>query len=654
MKMYNLNNASAKRLFVPFILLILLILLFKPAINKYRFYRNQNQIVVFNDTTIATGKVKFSFSLKSSSVTSAGVYRNDGTLIRTLWSGTRLAAGNYTRTWDGVDDEGLLSDAGTYNIRILSNNVTYKWEGVIGNTSDSSTGSTVHHAIKVMASMAITGHTAYYATTYNEGSESTFKFDLSNPQVKTSILNAGAAVVFAATDGTNVYWAGGDPYSKKNWFVYGTKVSDDTETDFTNGTIYKTNRGRTYKSVIDKTVKDSSVISGLAVQKRNRYLFIAHTSINEVHVLDKNTGAPVHAVKFDAPGFMGTDADDNLWIKYDRAGKAVVEKFRVNNDGSLSNLNISLNGLVNPIALAASPDNSSVLVADGGTSQQIKAYNPASGHYLWSFGSLGGYATSPDVKNDKFYFNDVRNSFSSFIAFGPDGSFWVEDTGNERVQHYNSNRSFIDRVMYIPTSYNCFVDYNDATRVFSDYLEFKIDYSKPLNPGNGSWTLIKNWGYNMAKEYDDQVQRMRGISTLGNRRTYCMLFNFSKRLWQVAELPPDGPVRMTGIIINDVNARMYGDGSIRSVSRFEAGKPTVWTKKTLTGFEGTGNPVWGKAEIMAVTQPATTNDPGYFGGGKSLLSGETTSSGVIISFDGNSYPYGKYRMAPGWCKARRE
>ena len=32
-----------------------------------------------------------------------------------------------------------------------------------------------------------------------------------------------------------------------------------------------------------------------------------------------------------------------------------------------------------------------------------------------------------------------------------------------------------------------------AARVFSDYLEFKIDYTKELKFGNGSWELYKNW-----------------------------------------------------------------------------------------------------------------------------------------------------------------
>ncbi len=46
----------------------------------------------------------FSFSLPAPANTSAGVFKADGTLVRTLWSTVRYAAGAHTEFWDGSDD----------------------------------------------------------------------------------------------------------------------------------------------------------------------------------------------------------------------------------------------------------------------------------------------------------------------------------------------------------------------------------------------------------------------------------------------------------------------------------------------------------------------------------------------------------------------
>src|ERR1700731_2578300 len=98
--------------------------------------------------------ISFSFSLPANARTSAGVFQKDGTLIKTLWSGINYAAGSHTEIWDGTDEDGrLVPDAG-YDIRVLSNNVNYTWEGVVGNTSNALSGPTVHHSFQRIHGMA--------------------------------------------------------------------------------------------------------------------------------------------------------------------------------------------------------------------------------------------------------------------------------------------------------------------------------------------------------------------------------------------------------------------------------------------------------------------------------------------------------------------
>jgi hypothetical protein len=577
----------------------------------------------------------FVFKLDSKAKTSAGVYSKDGTLVRTLWSGITYNPGIHQSIWDGLDDDGRLAANGSYVVKVLSNNVNYKWEGVIGNTSDSFTGASVYHAIERMYGMAISGSIAYFAVGYNEQDGSTFKFNIRSPQKKAIILGKGLSVKYVATDGINVYWAGNDAGVVNNWMVFGTKVTEDSEVSFAKGQPQATKYGRKYKSAVDIVNNDRSEISGLAVQKHGRYLFVAHKNLNELHVLDKTTGELVQKESFDAPLTVSADDDGNIWLIYSKNGKRIIEKFTVEANGKLVSLHIAPAGLLYPIASALSPNGKTLIVADGGDSQQLKAFQVDNGSPLWTYGVAGGYAIDPNVRNDKFYFNEAKGP-GTFIAYQPDGSFWVEDAGNLRAQHFTADRKFIDRIMYLQTSYSSFVDANDPSRVFSDYLEFKVDYSKPLAANNGSWQLVRNWGHNISAEYDDKYNRLRGVSTLSNGKTYALLQHRINALinWKLVELPKTGPLRMTNINIPMDNTQLYPDGSLRRVSTFRVGVPTVFTKKELLKFTPDNDPVWGPENTIAQTQPAEPADPGYRGNNTLLRSGEITSSGIITIFDG--------------------
>ncbi|QEM10713.1 PQQ-binding-like beta-propeller repeat protein [Mucilaginibacter rubeus] len=580
-------------------------------------------------------QASFTFKLDGTAKTSAGVYTKDGTLVRTLWSGVTYNAGTQQYNWDGLNDDGVAVANDAYVAKVLSNNVRYKWEGVIGNTSDLFSGSSVHHAIERMYGMAISGNNAYFAVGYNEQNGSSFRFSTSTPQKKIAILGKGLSAKYVATDGVNVYWAANDAAVVNNWMVFGTKVAGDAEVSFTKGKTQGTKYGRSYKSVIDLLNNDKSEISGLAVQKRGKYLFVAHKKLNELHVLDKTTGALVQRQSFDSP--LGITADDagHIWLIYSKNSKRIIEKFTVGADGKLASLHILPASLLYPMASAVSPDGKTLVVADGGDSQQLKAYKADNGSLLWTYGTAGGYKTDPNVRNEKFYFNEAKGP-GTFIAFQPDGSFWVEDAGNLRAQHFAADRKFIDRIMYLQTSYSSFVDGNDPTRVFSDYLEFKVDYSKPLAPNNGSWQLVRNWGYGIPSEYDDKYNRLRGVATLSNGRTYAVLQQRVSSLisWKVVELPKTGPLRITGANFPNDNTQLYPDGSLRKVSTFRAGVPTVFTKKELVKFAANNDPVWGPESIIAQTQPALPADPGFRGDNTLLRSGEITSSGIVTVFDG--------------------
>ena len=103
--------------------------------------------------------------------------------------------------------------------------------------------------------------------------------------------------------------------------------------------------------------------------------------------------------------------------------------------------------------MAVNPTNANIILvadgANGGGSQQVKAFNSA-GNSLWTYGQAGGYATSSSaVATNKFWFNDGEND-ETFFCFAPDGSFWVGDGGNNRCLHFSAKANYIEQIMYQP------------------------------------------------------------------------------------------------------------------------------------------------------------------------------------------------------------
>jgi hypothetical protein len=589
----------------------------------------------------AQTKVSFSFSLPASASTSAGVFSKDGTLLKTLWSGVTYTAGSHTIDWDGTYDDGTLATPGSYDIRVLSNNVKYQWEGVIGNTSDAVSGPTVQRFFERLYGMAIAGNSAYFATGYNEGSPSQAKFLLSNPQVKVDVLpssGTGQATTFLTTDGINVYYGGNDQFSPNhaNWFVYATRTADDGETMFANGSPLACVYGRTYPSAINIINDANAAISGMAVQKTGPYLFVSHKKLNELHVINKTTGALIKRIALTAPQGLTTDNTNNLWVIYTLNGNTVVNKFAVQADGSLSATALNLTGVTDPVAMAVSPDGNTLVVADGGNSQQLKAFDNNTGASSWTFGQQGGYLTNPNVTNDKFYFSDVSGSIhESFISFQSDGSFWVGDIGNYRTLHFSASRNYIEQMMFLRHNYSIAVDANNASRVFAEYLEFKIDYTKPLSPKNGSWTLVKNWRASVPAAYyqDFIVNVFKYVTTFSNGRTYGLLQNLLTSNWEIVELPASGPVRFTGISTNAA-VQILPDGSLARYAIAGLGRPAYWQKYPLKGFDANNNPQWnigGAGDTLATTPVVTGADPVDWG--SYPMAGGVTSSDIVVSFD---------------------
>ena len=568
-----------------------------------------------NFSSAQNSPIAIKFTLSKASTTSAGLFRKDSTLVRTLWNNVFYQAGTHTAKWDRKDDDGFLVNDTLLILKVISSNVKYEWEGAfIGNTSDSMTGKSKHRYFDRPCGMAISGNTAYFSTGYAEGISAVYKFNFNSYQNRTSILsNMGdidLSTQFTATDGTNVYWAGYDAYDHDVNLVYATSVSNDREVSFRNGTSVSMMYGRTYNSALDAYTNNRAAIpSGLAVQRSGNFLFVSHKGINELHVLNKTTGALVQTISVTSPRQLCVDMNDNLWMI---SGNTTVQKFSVNTNGTLTSATLSISGLQEPLALAVSPNNYVVVIIDGGNSQQLKAFNNSNGRSVWTLGQSGGYSTDPAVYNDKFFFKDSARQIQteSFIAFQSDSSFWFGDPGNDRIQHFSASRNYLNTIMSLPCTYSIRADPNDPTRVFNDFLEFEIDYSKKLAPNNGSWKLVRNWRKGVPLNFFGSYNVLRSVITLSNGRTYATLEDPNNLIREFVELPASGNVRFTGVTIDSYEDFLVdNDGTLRIIYTGSVTDTMSWTSRSLRGFDNRNNPIWNNPTTIASSPRTTIKDP---------------------------------------------
>ncbi len=601
-------------------------------------------LVMISGTHLAAfGASEFSFSLKNSYTTSAGIFKADGTLVKTLWRKKPFLAGNHRSSWDNTDDGGKTVPPGNYQVRVLYHNIRYIWEGVVGNSSTASTGSGVHRAFSVPSSIAIAGNNAFYTANYNEGQSGFHGFTTQKPQqhlLRLDHKDAFSAYSMVTTDGARAYWTniGGLVHDT---FVVATKVSDNQLATFSAGSPTCLNffpndvppkcyPDQDWPSVIDNTKAPGDRALGIAVQTQGNILAVAHGTSNQIKLFDKTSGAFLSAisVKFDNRiNRLAMAPNGDLWVI---ARDAVLCYSHLSQNPQVI---ATIRGLSNPLAIAVHPQNNDlVMVVDGGKSQQVKAFD-RTGRLLWTLGKVGGYGTDPNIADDRFAFQTGPGGDQSAIAIQPDGSFWVIDTNNLRMMHFSAQQKYLESISYIPHSYAATVDVNRPNRVFSNFLEYAIDYSKPLSPINGSWKLVKNWSNGLSGPYASLdrggFDGFKTVITLVNQRTYGLIAIPGGN--SVVELPARGPLRSTGIVL-PADRVLYADGSLGYA--ITEGKLQKIFLQSLAGFDEKGNPHWNEAKRIQIF-PAGEGDPFYRG----AFSGMTgprfpiTASGIIISFD---------------------
>lgn len=593
----------------------------------------------------AVGQTSINYNIPYSCHSSAAVYLTDGTLIRTLWRNEPAKTGHFTKTWDNKDDQGILVQNQQYMVKLLYHNVGYKWDGPIGNTSEAISGKHVFQGFYPIMSMAATDTANFYVTGYNENAYNLHWFKPENIHSQTSFGRADTytAVGLICTDGKRLYIAnnqGGFNEGGTISFVYAISLSDKKDYHFSAGHAYSINyRERLYESIIDfdnTSLKVKSFppahtfiqhgASGIAVQENGTILAIAHFGSDSIRLFDKNTGRLINKIFAADVTALGMTPANDLWAI---SGNKVICYSSLSESPVIKN---QLTGFSKPLALAIDPINGNLIIADGGSSQQIKAYS-ANGLQLFTIGQAGGYLKhNAQVTYDKFWFRQAHLGDYTFITVLKDHSFWFGDTGNNRSLHFNSKKELLGQIMFQPTNYSCSVDINDASRVFSEYLEFKVDYTKPLGQ---SWTLIKNWLPGLDPLYFGEFNGIRQVTTLKNKKTYALLNNQRTNNKEIIEITTDS-IRLTHISPANRNSEkisLQPNGSI-IITPLNADKDSavIWYRQDLLNFTASGDPVY-DSRVELGRAAAHKNDPVSRFGGFGDIKTPVTSTKIFISFD---------------------
>ncbi len=185
----------------------------------------------------------FTYTLTAPALTtSAAVYDANDVLQKTLWSGETQTAGAHTAYWAGDMDDGTPA-TGTppFYARVLSHNIEYVWEGVIGNLASSFTSSAVMVALNnPPMGLGISGTYLWVCVGYNEALKCLGKFALSDVNTRVSGDFQRSQGVFSpnstAISGDNLYFASSGGYANAKSFAAVRQISTDTNVTLSSGT----------------------------------------------------------------------------------------------------------------------------------------------------------------------------------------------------------------------------------------------------------------------------------------------------------------------------------------------------------------------------------------------------------------------------------
>ena len=579
----------------------------------------------------------FSFTLPESKMTSAGVFALDGTKIRDLWGGRRLAAGVHNKTWDGLDDDGNKVQNRQYEIKVLHHNIQLGFTNLF-NSSDRFIGRGTYAQLFKPPQIKARGNNIMVSAGYNEGGPWYYRSTTAVPGVfDIAFLHQGGYWVstFGDQDETHIYsivekngywsaqpqdvilcksdratgeiltWSGLTPDA------YNFETGPPSAPAGANYQAHAVNIG-TNSAVEDKTYRAVR----LAAQQTGTVMAVSQPNSDRVVFKHKTTGLEARTtLTVEEPtGLAWSNDEQSLWVV---SGNTTIKRFSDNGTSFTEVASFSAPGYV--VDITVHPSSGFVVAAIGGTVQQIRAYNN-SGVQQFVMGDAGGYANTAIVSPIRFEFQSKPEGGS--VSYDADGNLYIWEYALLRLQKWNPALDTLLYTFNLSESYHTARDVNDNSRLFaSRYIGFVRDWGQENEPGfggGGAWVMDRYWGYGRA---DDVGGIQRVCSVDGKLYAY-----FISNGNYIGELTDEG-IRVIGTgswTAVDEDFNLYSLPHITDTTR---PRPEVRVQY-FAGLDENDNPTWDDP-VTFTTYSQTTDDPVPDGGvGKQNL--QKLGNGAIV------------------------
>lgn len=581
-----------------------------------------------------TNGIAFQYTLTESVVTSAGVYLNStGFKIRDLWGGVRKAAGTYSDSWDGKDDFGntVIIDATDYDIRVQRHNVGTQFYSLF-NTAAAPCGIGSVATFGEHAGMAVCGTNWVKFLNYTEGSVHFMKAAMASANTFTK-LNATPLTSFrpfvVCGDATTLYVGGGfplggDPHlqgvikytvSTGAAATFSSLTSDglNINTDWASATA-TTNFS---KALIPQGVNTNSAdhthdITGIAVQQSGNYLAWTVKESDIIKIVHKTTGAVIATLSgtvTDPTAICWGPDESTLWVASGTNIKVLTPSGGDWTD-TIGITNIATGQTVCALATSSASYNR---VAAALGSHQIKLYNATTFANSATVGASGGYASTSVWAANRFdFYGPTQTSdgtiHGAMLAFDANDDLIVFQRAMQTYLRFTDpdttptdhDGSAVANLFLIPYQSGAETASAGGTRfIVNRYLELTVDYSQTPVPGWGNgnfWTPTHYYGYAYKTETFVSSQKC-GLSRLWSSGGVLFATHYkpNEDVYRV-KLTSSGITELTSL--GNKESFIGYDSSGNYYQWLQGG--TSITKGTMTGLDGSSNPVYTTAKFADI------------------------------------------------------
>ena len=329
------------------------------------------------------------------------------------------------------------------------------------------------------------------------------------------------------------------------------------------------------------------------------------------------------------------NGDGDLWVV---STTAVLRYTAID---STPQLLATVDGLNKPLAVAADPaDDGAVWVADGGSSQQLRHIG-RNGVADVVIGQRGGLANQATVAPDRLCFAGVGPLEHTALTVDGAGHVWVVDSCSNRLLRYTAAGALADTVAWLPASYVSAVDSQRPQRVFANFLEFEVDYTRALGTP-GAWRLLRNWLPSLpaALRGGDSTNwgfgGFRVVTTLANGRSYAQMMVAGQGV--IVELAAAGTVRevlrLPAPAGSQSAAVLQANGDLHHGA--DEGTRQVVYRRRLEGFDSSGAPRWAAQATVLASVAMQASAPYHRMGTFTGVTGPrwpVTESGLVVWFN---------------------